>query len=367
MSSINIENVTKKFGDFTALSELDLEIKNGEFVALLGPSGCGKTTTMNMIAGLEEPTHGNILFDGKDLSTVKIQKRNIGFVFQNYAIFTHLTVFKNLSYGLEVQKFSKSEVERKVKSMAKRLGIDHRLDEKAAKLSVNEMQKVAIARSAIVEPRIFLLDEPLSNLDASFRAYMRAELKILQKEFGQTMVYVTHDQIEAMSLADKIAIIDQGKLMQFGDPLGIYNDPDNRFVANFVGSPKMNLLDGELSRENGKLNIKLDDGKSISMSGKVAHDFETDSSTKNASFGVRPHDIYFGDKKSNDDIQLTGIVDLMEKVGPKRMAHIKFGNSTFVGVDEQDKLNVNDEVKFCLPSDNCFAFNFDNGLRLGTR
>ena len=367
MSSISIENVTKKFGDFTALSNLDLEIGNGDFVALLGPSGCGKTTTMNMIAGLEEPTNGKILFDGKDLSSEKIQKRNIGFVFQNYAIFTHLTVFKNLSYGLEVQKVSKTEINSKVQAMSKRMGIDHRLNEKAAKLSVNEMQKVAIARSAIVEPRIFLLDEPLSNLDASFRAYMRAELKILQKEFGQTMVYVTHDQIEAMSLADKIAIIDHGKLMQFGDPLGIFNDPDNRFVANFVGSPKMNLLDGELIRENGNLNIQLEDGNSISMSGKIAKDFESDGATKKGSLGVRPHQLYFGKKRSNQDIQLKGVVELMEKIGPKRMAHIKFGSSIFVGVDEQDMLNVNDEVDFCLPSDNCYAFNFENGLRLGTR
>ena len=365
MSSIQIRNVTKRFGDFTAVHDLSIDIEEGEFVALLGPSGCGKTTTMNMIAGLEDPTEGQILFDGQDLSGLRIQDRNIGFVFQNYAIFTHLSVYRNLSYGLEVKKVPKPEIERRVQAMADRMSISHRLDQPASSLSVNEMQKLAIGRSAIVEPRIFLLDEPLSNLDAGFRAYMRAELKVLQHEFGQTMIYVTHDQIEAMSLADKIAIIDQGKLMQYGAPLDVYNDPQNRFVANFVGSPRMNLVDGELREERGALHLMLHGGAEIPLSGKVRADFTRDGSVHGGSFGVRPQDIYFGEKRGSDDIAMHGKVGVLERVGPKRLAYLQVQDTLFLAFDDLDRLRVGDEVPFYLPSDKSLAFDMKTGRRLG--
>ncbi len=365
MSSIQIQNVTKKFGNFTAVENLSLEIEEGEFVALLGPSGCGKTTTMNMIAGLEAPTEGAILFDGKDKSGLRIQDRNIGFVFQNYAIFTHLTVYRNLSYGLEVKKVAKPEIERRVRAMADRMSISHRLDQPASSLSVNEMQKLAIGRSAIVEPSIFLLDEPLSNLDAGFRAYMRAELKVLQHEFGQTMIYVTHDQIEAMSLADKIAIIDQGKLMQYGAPLEIYNNPMNRFVANFVGSPRMNLIDGELRDESGQLKLMLHGGAEIPLAGQVKSDFTSDNNAHSGSFGIRPQDIYFGSRRGDDDIEMHGVVEVLERVGPKRLAYLQVLETDFLAFDDQDQLNVGDEVRFFLPPDKSMAFNLSSGKRLG--
>lgn len=365
MSSIQIQNVTKRFGDFTAVDDISIDIEEGEFVALLGPSGCGKTTTMNMIAGLEDVTEGAIKFDGQDLGHIRIQDRNIGFVFQNYAIFTHLSVYKNLSYGLEVKKVEKSEIDRRVKAMAERMSITHRLDQPAASLSVNEMQKLAIGRSAIVEPRIFLLDEPLSNLDAGFRAYMRAELKVLQHEFGQTMIYVTHDQIEAMSLADKIAIIDQGKLMQYGAPLNIYNSPQNRFVANFVGSPRMNLVDGELRQERGELHLMLHGGAEIPLSGQVKADFTSDAKVHSGSFGIRPQDIYFGDKRVDHDIPMHGKVEVLERVGPKRLAYLQVQETMFLAFDDQAQLKVGDDVPFYLPSDASMAFDLGTGRRLG--
>lgn len=365
MSSIQINNVTKRFGDFTAVRDLSIDIEEGEFVALLGPSGCGKTTTMNMIAGLEEPSQGQILFDGQDLSGLRIQDRNIGFVFQNYAIFTHLSVYKNLSYGLEVKKVARPEIERRVRAMADRMSIAHRLDQPASSLSVNEMQKLAIGRSAIVEPRIFLLDEPLSNLDAGFRAYMRAELKVLQHEFGQTMIYVTHDQIEAMSLADKIAIIDRGRLMQYGAPLEIYNDPQNRFVANFVGSPRMNLVDGELREERGQLRLMLHGGAEIPLTGKVRADFTGAAGVHGGSFGVRPQEIYFGEKRGSEDIALHGKVEVLERVGPKRLAYLQVQETMFLAFDDLDRLRVGDEVPFYLPSDKSLAFDMETGRRLG--
>ena len=366
MTSVQIESVTKRFGDFVAVRNLTLDIAEGEFVALLGPSGCGKTTTMNMIAGLEDPSDGSIFFDGNDLSGMRLQDRNIGFVFQNYAIFTHLTVYKNLSYGLEVRRLPKSDIGRKVRAMAERMGLLHRLEEAAGSLSVNEMQKLAIGRSAIVEPRVFLLDEPLSNLDASFRAYMRAELKVLQREFGQTMIYVTHDQIEAISLADKIAIIDKGRLMQYGAALDVYNDPRNRFVANFVGSPRMNLLDGSLREERDRLNLFLAGGAEVALSGRAAADFRA-GLTQKGSLGIRPQHIYVGDRRAPDDMELKGRVEEIERVGPTRLAYLQVDQTRFLAIDGQDKLKPGDETAFYLTADKSLAFDLATGERLDAR
>jgi multiple sugar transport system ATP-binding protein len=367
MTSVHIRNVTKRFDDFVAVSELNLDIAQGEFVALLGPSGCGKTTTMNMIVGLEQTSEGSISFNGRDLSGMRLQDRNIGFVFQNYAIFTHLTVYKNLSYGLEVRRVAKHEIDRKVRAMAARMGLIPRLHQSAGSLSVNEMQKLAIGRSAIVEPRVFLLDEPLSNLDASFRAYMRAELKVLQREFSQTMIYVTHDQIEAMSLADKIAIIDKGRLMQYGAPLDVYNDPHNRFVAHFVGSPRMNLLDGTLEERTGQLKLMLEGGAEIALSGRAAADFARSGSTPGASLGIRPQHIYVGDRRSADDMEMKGYVEEIERVGPTRLAYLQVGETRFLSVDDQARLSIGEEIAFYLSVDKSLAFDLATGIRLDGR
>ncbi len=244
MASIRLDHLTKRFGSVVAVDDVSLTMPDGEFVALLGPSGCGKTTTMNMIAGLERPTAGEIWFDDRPISRVPVGDRNVGFVFQNYAIFTHMTVYANLAFGLRVRKPKppKAEIDREVKRVAEIVGVSGLLDRKASRLSVNDMQKVALGRSMIVQPAIFLLDEPFSNLDAAFRAYMRAELKHIQHEIGQTMVYVTHDQVEAMAMADRIAVMNLGVLQQFGTPLEIYNRPANTFVAGFVGSSRINFL-----------------------------------------------------------------------------------------------------------------------------
>ena len=244
MASIRLDHLTKDFGGLVAVDDVSVEIPDGTFVALLGPSGCGKTTTMNMISGLETPTTGEVYFDDRPMSRVPPGKRSVGFVFQNYAIFTHMTVHDNLAFGLRVQKPRppKPEIESEVKRVAEIVGVAAILKRKAGRLSVNDMQKVALGRSMIVKPSIFLLDEPFSNLDAVFRAYMRAELKHIQHDIGQTMVYVTHDQVEAMGMADQIAVMNLGVLQQVGTPLEIYNRPANTFVAGFVGSTRINFL-----------------------------------------------------------------------------------------------------------------------------
>src|SRR5512133_2574745 len=207
MASIRLEKLRKEFGQVVAVEGLSLEIADGEFAALLGPSGCGKSTTMNMISGLEVPTSGELYFDGKPVSQVPPDKRGIGFVFQNYAIFTHMTVYENIAFALKIRNYPEADQRREVHTTAELLQIGDQLPLNAGRLSVNDMQKVALGRSMIMNPRIFLLDEPFSNLDAAFRAYMRGELKRIQREVRQTMIYVTHDQIEAMSMADKIAIM----------------------------------------------------------------------------------------------------------------------------------------------------------------
>src|SRR5882724_2691551 len=247
MSTIHLQGLVKTFGDFTALKTMDLDIADGEFMALLGPSGCGKTTTMNMIAGMVAPTEGRILFGGRDMAGVPMGRRGVGFVFQNYAIFTHMTVAENLAYGPKAHRMPKAEIERRVQATADLLQLSPLLDRKADRLSVNILQRVAIGRSAVLEPAIFLLDEPLSNVDAAFRAVMRTELKHLQRQFKQTMVYVTHDQLEAMTMADRIAVMDHGVLQQVGTPLEVYNNPANVLVARFIGAPGMNLLKGRLA------------------------------------------------------------------------------------------------------------------------
>ena len=258
MAEIQIQNVTRTFGRFTAVDDLDLVIEDGTFVALLGPSGCGKSTTMNMLSGLLEPTRGDILFDGEVVNKLKPGDRNIGFVFQNYAIFTHMSAFDNIAFGLKVRKRpGREDPSRRCTRSRELLGIEEMLDRRTTELSVNDLQKVAIGRSMITKPGIFLLDEPFSNLDAGFRSYMRAELKKLQRELSQTMIYVTHDQVEAMSMAEKIAIMDRGQLQQYGSPDEVYNYPANRFVAGFVGSTTMNFVPTMLDHSGDDLVLTL--------------------------------------------------------------------------------------------------------------
>lgn len=247
MTAIRLDHLVKRFGPFTALKTMDLTIADGEFMALLGPSGCGKSTTMNMIAGMEQPSEGRILFGNRDMAGVPMGRRGVGFVFQNYAIFTHMTVRQNLDYGLRMAHRPAAEIRARTAAMADLLQLGDLLDRPSAGLSVNILQRVAIGRSAMMEPAIFLLDEPLSNVDAAFRSVMRTELKHLQRQFRQTMVYVTHDQLEAMTMADRIAVMDHGVLQQVGTPLQVYNDPANVFVARFIGAPGMNLLRGRLT------------------------------------------------------------------------------------------------------------------------
>jgi multiple sugar transport system ATP-binding protein len=316
MTAIHLENLTKSFGSFQALKTMDLTIEDGEFVALLGPSGCGKSTTMNMIAGMEAPTSGRIRFDDRDMSGVSMGKRGVGFVFQNYAIFTHMTVYENLAYGLRVRKLPASEIDRRVKAIADFLQLGPLLNQPSAKLSVNILQRLAIGRSAIVEPAIFLLDEPLSNVDAAFRAVMRTELKHLQRQFKQTMVYVTHDQLEAMTMADRIAVMDHGVLQQTGSPVEVYNNPSNTFVAGFLGSPGMNLVKGTLVEEGGSLIVDL---------GPFGRTAPVRESLAAAARSAKAKDVFYGFRPEQASLKTAagGLpVFFVERIGARTIVHV---------------------------------------------
>lgn len=321
MSEIALENLGKTFADFTALADMNLTIANGEFMALLGPSGCGKSTTMNMIAGMLRPSSGAIRFNGQDVVDVPMAKRGVGFVFQNYAIFTHMSVRENLAYGLRAKGVAAAEISRRVQAFAELLQLETMLDRPAAGLSVNILQRLAIGRSAILEPAIFLLDEPLSNVDAAFRAVMRSELKSLQGQFGQTMVYVTHDQLEAMTMADRIAVMDHGKLLQVGTPLEIYNNPADIFVARFIGAPGMNILDGRLIQMADAISVAVPGIGSVTLP-SVLQAATRSMNGPEVQIGFRPEQV------SGSESGLTMQVGLVERIGARTILHLEHDGVT---------------------------------------
>jgi multiple sugar transport system ATP-binding protein len=257
MAHVQIRNITKRFDNLTAINNLTLEVKDREFVVFLGPSGCGKTTTLRSVAGLEHPEEGDILIDGKRVNNLSPADRDIAMVFQFYALYPHMTVYDNLAFPLRAVKMAKSEMDGRVRSVAKVLHVEHLLERRPGKLSGGEMQRVAIGRAMVRRPKVFLMDEPLTNLDAKLRAEMRAELKRLQNDIGATTVYVTHDQLEAMSMGDRIAVMSQGVLQQMGTPGEVYDHPKNLFVAGFIGSPAMNFLPCRLTADGTALQLAV--------------------------------------------------------------------------------------------------------------
>jgi multiple sugar transport system ATP-binding protein len=363
MAAIRLVALTKRFGPVTAVEDLDLLIPDKEFVALLGPSGCGKTTTMNMIAGIEQPSDGRILFDERDVRQLPANRRDVGFVFQNYAIFTHMTVYENLAFGLRVRRQPRAEIDRRVREMAALMRLDTRLDWLSAKLSVNELQKVAIGRSAITEPAIFLLDEPLSNLDAAFRAFMRTELKHLQHQFQQTMVYVTHDQIEAMSLADRIAVMNLGVLQQYGTPAEVYNQPANTFVANFMGSPSMNLQPCTVVERGGARLLDFGTAGALDLTGDAALAGRLRAArAPNLVFGARPEDMELAAEGAPG---LRGLVTFVEPIGPRTVVHLEVGGRTVkVAKEKRFPIAIGTRVAVVPPPGRCHLFDAESGVAL---
>ena len=248
---VELENLSKRWGDAVGADSMNLDIEDGEFVAFLGPSGCGKTTTLLMVAGIYKPTEGTIRFDGRVVNLVAPKDRGIGMVFQSYALYPHMSVFQNISYPLKLQKVPKNEMQKRAQQVADMMGIGHLMDRKPAQLSGGQQQRVALGRALVKEPQLLLFDEPLSNLDARLRLTMRSEIKRLQMELGITSIYVTHDQVEAMTMADRVAVMKDGKLQAYAPPDELYDRPRTLFVASFVGNPPMNLVKVEVVADNG--------------------------------------------------------------------------------------------------------------------
>src|ERR1041385_6755423 len=260
MGSVRLENVSKKFDDKNfAVNDVNLSIQDKEFVVLVGPSGCGKSTTLRMVAGLEEISDGQIYIDDRIVNDIPPKDRDIAMVFQNYALYPHMSVFDNLAFGLKMRKYSKSDIEQRVMQTAEILGIKLLLDRKPKALSGGQRQRVALGRAIVRQPKVFLFDEPLSNLDANLRVQMRTEISRLHNRLETTMIYVTHDQIEAMSMGDRIVVMKEGVVQQVDSPLNIYNMPANRFVAGFIGSPTMNFLEGKIVAD-GAASFRTNDG-----------------------------------------------------------------------------------------------------------
>ena len=336
MAEIKLEHVTKRFGDVVAVNDMNLEIHDQEFVVFLGPSGCGKTTTLRAIAGLEYPDEGDIFIDGNRVNTLSPADRDIAFVFQFYALYPHLTVYDNISFPLKAVKASKSEIQERVKEVTAILQIQAMLDRKPSHLSGGEMQRVALGRAMVRRPKAFLMDEPMSNLDAKLRVDMRTELKRLQHRLGATTIFVTHDQVEAMSMADRIVIMHQGSLQQVGTPQEVYSQPQTVFVAQFMGSPSMNLISATIQSE-----AALTPDSSVGETPRLhlTHtNVRTELSTKQLSrigqlqefiFGIRPEHITVS--KEPTEKGFTAAVHLVEALGSVNIIDILLGENSETG------------------------------------
>ena len=325
MKTLKIEELSKNFGTTEVLRKINLEIDEGNFLVLLGPSGCGKSTLLNIIAGLETINEGNVFIDDYNVSKVEPKDRNIAMVFQSYALYPSMNVRENMIFGLKQAKTSKEKIEEQLEKVSKFLQVDQLLERKPSQLSGGQRQRVAIGRALVREPRIFLFDEPLSNLDAKLRVEMRREIKKLHQQLKTTVVYVTHDQTEAMSLGTNIAIMNHGVIQQNDTPEKIYNKPSNTFVADFIGSPSMNLIKGNLKENSEKISF-IASGSNLEIPIKD-YDFKDKAnlSNKEVFFGIRPEHIFF--KKFNQtDFEITLRADLSEYIGHEQIMTFDYAN-----------------------------------------
>lgn len=323
MASIKIENLSKHFGNVVAVKDLNLDIKDGEMVSLLGPSGCGKSTMLLMIAGIYKPTRGNIYFNGVMVNDVAPKNRYVGLVFQSYALYPHMSVYENISFPLRLRKTKSEEICRKVEEVARLTRIEELLDRRPGQLSGGQQQRVALCRALVKEPELLLLDEPLSNLDARLRIETRAELKRLQRDLGITTILVTHDQVEAMTMSDRVAVLEQGELQQFTTPEELYVRPRNLFVASFVGDPPMNLIDVQYRPEVPSLQAEH---FSISIIKKISSAIERNSLSSQLVLGVRPDDIELS--KEENEGGFKGEVYVTEPLGGGLLVNFRFGDLT---------------------------------------
>jgi len=362
MSDLALASVIKRFGDVAVLHGIDLEVHDGEMVVFVGPSGCGKSTLLRIIAGLEKASEGDILLDGRRVNDISAADRGLAMVFQSYALYPHMSVRQNLAFGLENSRMPRREVRQQIEEVARMLRIEPLLDRKPRQLSGGQRQRVAIGRAIVRRPGIFLLDEPLSNLDAELRVVMRSELAALHKRLQATMIYVTHDQVEAMTLADRIVVLKDGRIEQVGTPLELYNHPDNAFVAGFIGSPRMNFLEGRVAGVGGasvavvlgpddatRLDIPLDaDDHGVRVDDRV-------------SIGIRPHEIVL-----TEETGYPVTAEQVEQLGNETIVHTRAEDDTalLICLDGQHPIGEGDRLGLDLAHASLHLFD-PQGCRLG--
>ncbi len=360
MSSVTYEHVTKRFGEVTAVNDLDIQIEDKEFLVLVGPSGCGKSTALRCLAGLEDISDGQILIGDQVVNDVAPKDRDIAMVFQSYALYPHMSVYDNMAFGLKLRKTPKEDIKRRVQEAADILGIEMLLDRKPRQLSGGQRQRVAVGRAIVREPKVFLFDEPLSNLDAKLRVETRANISKLHQQLQTTFIYVTHDQVEAMTMASRIAVMNFGILQQLDSPQELYDRPDNLFVAGFIGSPAMNFFSAKLKKDDGRLLVDAEAFVVEVPADKV--DVYMSHVDKEVIFGIRPEDIH------NPEFSPPGIteqpvpakVDVTELMGNEIFVYLASGEHTYIArVDPRTRVHMGDDMQVVFNMDNMHIFDLE--------
>jgi len=358
MQGVVLKDLTKKFGETVAVKDVTLEVQEREFMVLVGPSGCGKTTVLRLIAGLEMPTEGQIHIADRVVNDLSPRDRDVAMVFQNYALYPHMNVYDNMAFGLRNRRVPKKEIDRRVAEASRMLGLDGLMRRRPRELSGGQRQRVALARAIVREPKVFLMDEPLSNLDAKLRVQTRAELTRLHRRLNVITIYVTHDQSEAMTMGDRIAVLKDGLLQQVGTPLEVYNEPANLFVAGFVGSPPMNFINVRVGQENGapvlenqSVRLTLPQGRGEALSGYLG---------KEVIAGIRPEDIHDRDLPGFDKPEgspLRATVDVVEVLGANSLLYLKAGQETLLAtVPSESQARVGASVEMVVDGSRCHVF-----------
>ena len=363
MASVTYDHVYKRFGEVTAVNDLNIQIEDKEFLVLVGPSGCGKSTALRLLAGLEDITEGHILIGEQVVNDVAPKDRDIAMVFQSYALYPHMSVYDNMAFGLKLRKTSKEEIKRRVNEAAQILGIGDLLDRKPRQLSGGQRQRVAVGRAIVREPKVFLFDEPLSNLDAKLRVETRANISKLHQQLQTTFIYVTHDQVEAMTMATRIAVINKGILQQIDTPQTLYDTPGNLFVAGFIGSPAINFFPARVGKDDGRLYIDANNFKVLIPEDRMRA-YESYNG-KSVIFGIRPEDIH------NPQFAPPGIaaqavpakIDVTELMGNEIFVYLKSGDHNFVArVDPRSRYHVDDDVQVVFNMENMHIFDRESEL-----
>jgi len=347
MAPVTIRRLNKQFGDVQAVKDVNLEIGDKEFVVLVGPSGCGKTTTLRMVAGLESVTSGEILIGDRRVNELPPMDRDIAMVFQNYALYPHMSVHDNMAFGLKMRKFNRVEIAKRVHDTAGILGIEDLLQRKPRQLSGGQRQRVALGRAIVRHPQVFLFDEPLSNLDAKLRVQMRVEIKKLHDRLGTTAIYVTHDQVEAMTLGDRVVVMKDGWVQQVGEPIDLYNHPANRFVAGFIGSPGMNFATIAVSRADGAL-WAGNDGMRIKVPAELAGRLDRYAGQQ-ALLGIRPEDLRLASAADPAELTFDAVVEVVEQLGSEVLLDVAVGSTMMVAsVEPTVRAKIRDKLRLAL-------------------